>query len=87
MYRNWYLEPGADELRFRTGLGVEKVIAYADIVEYGTVEQNGQQRFRVRSATGARLAVNPRMYALDPLYAAIAFRERTGRWPLRGEPR
>jgi hypothetical protein len=41
----------------------------------------------VRSASGVKLAFNPQMYNVDPLWAAIAFRTQAGRWPLRGEAR
>ena len=87
MYRNWYVEPDVDEVRFRTISGREQVIAYADIADYRTYEQNGQPRLEVRSASGVKLALNPRMYPLPQLFAAIDFRKRTGRWPLRGEVR
>jgi len=87
MYRNWYLEPDADEVRFRTISGRERVIAYADIVDYRTYEYQGQPRLEVRSASGVKLAINPRMYAVEPLFDAIAFHQRAGRWPLRGEAR
>lgn len=87
MYRNWYLEPDVDELRFRTIGGRERVIAYGDITDYRTYEANGQARLEVRSASGVKLAFNPQMYNAAPLFDAISFRERTGRWPLRGETR
>ena len=87
IYRNWYLEPDTDEVRFRTITGRERVIAYADIVDYRTYEASGQPRLEVRSASGAKLSINPQIYDVDPLWAAIAFRKRTGRWPLRGEAR
>lgn len=86
MYRNWYVEPDVDEVRFRTAFGREHVIAYRDIVDYRSRARNGRPRLEVRSASGVKLAIT-QLYTVDPLLAAIAFRERTGRWPLRGEAR
>ncbi|MFD5213881.1 hypothetical protein [Microbacterium sp. NPDC058345] len=87
MYLNWYVSPGLDEVRFRSVLGREKTIAYADIVDYRTTSANGQPRLRIRAADGTRLALNPATFDMSPLMTAIAFKERTGRWPLRGEAR
>ncbi|WP_309064884.1 hypothetical protein [Microbacterium sp.] len=87
MYRNWYVAPEADAVRFRTVFGVEKSIAYSDIAEYRTTTSHGQPRLVVRSTGGDTLALNPALFDVAPLQAAIAFKERTGRWPLRGEAR
>lgn len=87
MYRNWYIEADVDELRFRTVTGRERVIAYADIASYETYEANRQLRLEVRSASGVKVSFDPRMYPVAPLFDAIAFRQRAGRWPLRREAR
>ena len=87
MYRNWYVEPGLDEIHFRTVMGREKTIAYADIADYRTYEQNGQLRLAIRSNTGVKLSLDPRIYRVEPLIAAITFKQKNGRWPLRGEAR
>lgn len=87
MYRNWYIAPEADAVHFRTIFGNEKTIAYADIANWRTTTSNGQPRLTVRSNSGDKLVVNPLLYDMTPLFAAIEFKERTGRWPLRGEAR
>ncbi|WP_424937256.1 MULTISPECIES: hypothetical protein [Bacteria] len=84
-YRNWYVAPRADEVAFRSVLGRERVIAYADIAEHRMSMSNGQPMLRIRSSSGAKLGVNIRMYDMTPLLMAIDFKKRTGRWPLRGE--
>ena len=85
MYRNFYVEPRADEIAFRTVWGREGVIAYADITEFAVRASGGQLRLTVRAASGPRLRLNPRMYDLSPLLRANEFRQHNGRWPLRGE--
>ena len=85
MYRNFYVAPRADEVAFRTVFGREAVIAYTDIVDYRTTASNGQLLLKVRAASGPRLRVNLRLYDMSPLLRAIEFRQRAGRWPLRGE--
>ena len=87
MYNNWYVDARSDEVHFRTIFGRERVIKYVDIVDYRMQEINGQPRFQVRSSSGVKLTVNPRIFPVEPLFAAIRFRDRTGRWPLVGEPR
>lgn len=87
MYRNWYVDARRDEVAFRTIFGRERVISFGDIVDYRMWEANGQPRLMVRSSSGVKLALNPRIYPMEPLFAAIRFYERTDRWPLRGEPR
>lgn len=87
MYANWYVDARADELHFRTVFGSERVIRYVDIVDYRMLEVSGQPRFQVRASTGVKLSFNPRIYPVEPLFAAIRFRERAGRWPLVGEGR
>ncbi|UWF77625.1 MULTISPECIES: hypothetical protein [Microbacterium] len=87
LYRNWYVAPDADAVRFRTLLGREKRIAYADIVEYRMRTMGGRPNLRIRSVDGTRLTLNPAMFDMSPLFAAMEFRERTGRWPVPGEPR
>jgi hypothetical protein len=85
LYRNWYLAPAADEVTFRTGLGRERRIIYSDIAEYRTRYQGSSRRLTVRSSDGTKLAVNLHYFDMSPLLAAIAFKEKNGRWPLRGE--
>lgn len=87
MYLNWYVSPGPDEVRFRTVLGREKTIAYADIADYRMLTVNGQPNLTIRSNSGDKLRLNPNLFDMSPLFAAAAFKDRTGRWPLRGEPR
>lgn len=87
MYNNWYVEARPDEVHFRTVLGRERVIEYADIVEYRMLQTSGQPRFKVRSSSGVKLSIHPQVFPVEPLFAAIRFRERTGRWPLVGERR
>jgi len=84
-YRNWYIAPRADEVAFRTALGRDRVIAYADIAAHRMSMSNGQPMLHIRSSSGVRLSVNIRTYDMTPLLMAIDFKKRTGRWPLRGE--
>lgn len=86
-YRNFYVAAGPDEVAFRTFFRTEKTIRYADIVSYSMRSQNGMPMLDIKDAHGTRLSLNPNMYALGPLLAAIDFREHMGRWPLPGEPR
>lgn len=69
-YRNWYLEVGADAVRFRTVLGQEKRIAYRDIVSSRTVIVAGRPRLVVRSSGGAKLSVDVGRYGVAPLVHA-----------------
>ncbi len=85
MYRNFYVAPRADEVAFRTVFGREAVIAYSDIVDY-TVKGTGLQLvLTIRAASGPRLRLNVRLYDMSPFLRAIEFRQKNGRWPLRGE--
>ncbi|MGN8026581.1 hypothetical protein [Microbacterium sp. 22242] len=85
MYGNFYVAPRDAEVAFRTIFGRESVIAYSDIVDY-TVKGTGMQLIlTVRAATGPRLRLNLRLYDMSPFLRAIEFRQRNGRWPLRGE--
>lgn len=87
MYQNWYVESRLDELHFRTVFGRERVIKYADIVDYRMLELNGRPRVQVGSSSGVKLSFNPHIYPLEALFDAIRFRERAGRWPRVGERR
>ncbi|KJL21860.1 hypothetical protein [Microbacterium azadirachtae] len=85
MYRNFYVEPRADEVAFRTVWGREGVIAYADITDFSVHASGGRLRLTVRAASGARLRLTPNLYDLSPLLRANEFRQHNGRWPVRGE--
>ncbi|MFJ4165455.1 hypothetical protein ACIPY5_07850 [Microbacterium sp. NPDC089698] len=85
MYRNFYVEPRVDEIAFRTIWGREAVIAYADITDFSVQASGGQFRLTVRGSSGPRLRLNPRLFDVSPLLRANEFRQRNGRWPLRGE--
>ncbi|WP_295034965.1 hypothetical protein [uncultured Microbacterium sp.] len=85
MYRNFYVEPRADEIAFRTVWGREAVIAYADIVDYSVQASGGRLKLTVRAASGPRLRLSPNLYDLSPLLRASEFRQHNGRWPVRGE--
>jgi len=69
-YRNWYLEVGADAVRFRTVLGREKRIAYRDIASSRTATVAGRPRLTVQSTDGVRLSVDVGRYGVAPLVAA-----------------
>ncbi|BDZ39741.1 hypothetical protein [Microbacterium suwonense] len=69
-YRNWYLEAGADAVRFRTVFGSEKHIAYRDIASCRTVRVAGRERVVVRSRDGVRLSVDRGRYNVAALLAA-----------------
>lgn len=85
LYRNWYVAPERDAVHYRTVLGREERIIYSDIVDYRMTEVNGQPNLRITASNGAKLALNPAMYDMSPLLAAIRFKEARGRWPLPGE--
>ncbi|MFD6698603.1 MULTISPECIES: hypothetical protein [unclassified Microbacterium] len=85
MYRNFYVEPRVDEIAFRTVWGREAVIAYADITDFSVQASGGGFRLTVRGSSGPRLRLNPRLFDVSPLLRANEFRQRNGRWPLRGE--
>ncbi|WP_295014057.1 hypothetical protein [uncultured Microbacterium sp.] len=85
MYRNFYVAPRADEVAFRTVLGREAVIAYADITDYVIKPSGMQLVLTVRASSGPLLRLNLRLYDMTPLLMAIEFRRQKGRWPLRGE--
>ncbi|UJP09356.1 hypothetical protein L2X99_13055 [Microbacterium sp. KUDC0406] len=87
MHRNRYVQPDADGVRFRTFLGREKTIAYRDVTAYRVTEAGWRSHLRLRAADGTRMQVNPAVYDMSPVLAAIRFKERTGRWPSPGEPR
>lgn len=74
-YRNRYVAPGTDAVRFRTLLGREKVIRYADITSYRGVTGSGKPQLILRAGRDS-LRVNPAFYDLSLLYAAL--RERAG---------
>ncbi len=86
-YRSFYVAAGEDEVVFRSFTRTEKTIRYGDIVSYHFGSMNGMPMLDVKDAHGTKLSLNPNMYGLDPLMAAIRFHEQTGRWPLPGEPR
>lgn len=69
-YRNWFLEVGADAVRFRTILGQERRIAYRDVVSCRPVSAFGRERVVVRSADGQKLSVDTGRYDVAPLVDA-----------------
>lgn len=69
-YRNWYLEVGADAVRFRTVFGQEKRIAYRDIASSRMVTVAGRPRVVVHSTDGVKLSVDTGRYGVAPLVAA-----------------
>lgn len=87
MHRNRYVQPDADRVRFRSFLGREGAIAYRDITAYTVSEAGWRSKLRLRASDGTRLTVNPAVFDMSPALAAIRFKERTGRWPERGEVR
>lgn len=77
-YRNRYVAPGRDAVRFRTLLGREKSIRYADITSYKGTVGGARPHLTVRAGRET-LRVNPSFYDLSALYAAIDARERAER--------
>ena len=69
-YRNWYLEVGADAVRYRTVFGGAKRIAYGEIASCRTVNVLGRERVVVRSRDGQRLSVDARRYDMSRVLAA-----------------
>lgn len=85
-HRNFFLAVRADEVAFRSVFGREQVIPYVDIAEHRMSIAHGRQTLTIRSAsTGRTLVLNARTHDLTPLLMAVDFRQRHGRWPLRGE--
>lgn len=87
LHRNRYVQTGTDGVRFRTLLGRQGEIAYRDVTAYQVSDAGWRSQLRLRTADGTRLRVNPMVFDMSPALAAIAFKERTGRWPAPGEPR
>ena len=77
-YRNRYVAPGPDGVQFRTLLGREKSIRYADITTYKATTRGGRPQLTLRAGRDT-LRVNPAFYDLSAVYAALRERERTGR--------
>lgn len=69
-FRNWYLETGPDAVHYRTVLGRQKRIAYADIASFRTVEAGGRTRVIVESRAGDRLRVDAGRYNVAALIDA-----------------
>ncbi|MGM7698499.1 hypothetical protein [Microbacterium sp. A84] len=78
-YRNWYVEADAVEVRFRTVFGRERAIRYVDIVDSRMRQINGQPRLQVRSSSGVKLSLNPRIYPVEALLAAAGVGQNAGR--------
>lgn len=68
MYRNFYVAPGPENVHFRTVMGRENVIAYADIREVRSYHRNGQPYVKVMAADGTTLDLNPAMYDLSAMF-------------------
>lgn len=77
-YRNRYVAPGRDAVRYRTLLGREKTMRYADITSYKGTTGGGKPQLVLRAGRDS-LRVNPAFYDLTPIYAALRERERAGR--------
>ena len=72
-YRNWYLEPGRDEIAFRTVFGAERVIRHRDIVAQRSTVRRGRRTLVVTSSDGTRLRVDVTAHGLSQ-FAATAER-------------
>ncbi|MFE6736026.1 hypothetical protein [Microbacterium sp. NPDC057650] len=81
LHRNRYVQPDAEQVRFRTFLGRQHEIAYRDVTAYAVAEAGWRSRLQLRTADGTRLRVNPMVFDMSPALAAISVKERTGRWP------
>lgn len=71
-YRNRFILPGAEAIRFRTIFGAERSIRYSDIVSHRTIERRGRRMLTVRSSDGTTMRVNPAAAGMAPLLAAVA---------------
>lgn len=71
-YRNWYVEVGADAVKFRTIFGTEKRIVYRDLVSCRIVTVAGRERVSVRSEDGVKLALDVGRYDVAALLAAAS---------------
>jgi hypothetical protein len=83
MYRNFYIDPRADEVAFRTALGTEHLVPYSDIARYSLFSSRGQQILTITSIHGAKLSINIGAFDVGPLLQAIEYHQMTGRWPAR----
>lgn len=81
MYRNFYVDPRAHEVAFRTAFGMEHVVPYSDIARYSLFRSRGQQILTIKSIHGAKLSINIGTFDVRPLLRAIEYHQVTGRWP------
>lgn len=70
-HRSWYLETGTDAVRYRTILGREHRIAYADVTSCRRVGEGSRERLLIRSASGEKLTVNLARYDASRILAAV----------------
>ncbi|MGX1737914.1 hypothetical protein ACWIB8_01910 [Corynebacterium flavescens] len=64
---NWFVEPGADRVDFRTVFGREKNIEYQDIVRVREYSAQGQPFIQVRDSHGTKLGLSLQLYDMSPL--------------------
>jgi hypothetical protein len=69
-YRNWYLEPGRDEIAFRTVFGAERVIRHRDIVAQRSTVRRGRRILAVTASDGTKLRVDVTAHGLSQFAAA-----------------
>lgn len=70
-YRNRYVEPGADAIRFRTIFGAERMIRHRDIASHRVVGRGRRRMLVLTSTGGTRLRVDLSAPGLAPLRAAL----------------
>lgn len=85
MYRNFYIVPRTYDVAYRTIMGKEHLVTYADIVSYDVVRLRGQPFLTFKDCHGVRFSINSAAYDMTPLLRAIDFHKVTGRWPGREE--
>lgn len=68
LHRNFYVEPQAERVEFRTLLGKKKMIEYRDIVDVREYEMKGRPYVQIVARDGVKLDLNPRQYDLSPVF-------------------
>lgn len=85
MYRNFYIVPRTYDVAYRTIMGKEHLVTYADIVSYDVRRLRGQPFLTFKDRHGVKFSINSAAYDMTPLLRAIDFHKVTGRWPVREE--
>lgn len=75
-YRNRFVQPGRDAVRFRTVLGRESAMAYRDVTAHELTEVRGRPRLILHGSDGTTLRLDPSIYDLKPAFDALGYTAR-----------